>query len=198
MVKKTVNYKNSIINIIKEKYIYFFTGLTVIIIILIIPAILMTKNIKTLTSIKKTVTKITSIIKKPVIQLTPTPTDQSVYLVKKGDNLWTIAEGAYGSGYNAYDIAQTNHLIDPNVIETNQKLIIPNVRPKTPTRGEIAPLMTQKAANCPQKYTVKSGDYLWKIALNCYGDGYAWVRIANANKLVNPDLIHKDNVLIIP
>jgi nucleoid-associated protein YgaU len=42
------------------------------------------------------------------------------------------------------------------------------------------------------------GDSLWKIAVRAYGDGYKWVSIAKANKLVNPNLIHSGNVLTLP
>ncbi len=54
--------------------------------------------------------------------------------------------------------------------------------------------------NKPQKeiYVVRRGDYLWKIAIQKYGDGYKWVEIARANHLVNPDLLFRGQKLIIP
>ena len=57
----------------------------------------------------------------------------------------------------------------------------------------------QEAAKAmPKTYTVKSGDYLWSIAVRAYGDGYQWVKIVKANNLVNPDLIFSGNVLRLP
>jgi nucleoid-associated protein YgaU len=49
-------------------------------------------------------------------------------------------------------------------------------------------------------YTVKSGDSLWKIAQNLYGDGNKYNQIFEANKEVikNPDLIFPGQVLRIP
>lgn len=120
------------------------------------------------------------------------------YTVKKGENLWLIAENVFGSGYNAFDIAKVNKIKNPNLIETGQKLIIPQVEAKKPTKGLIAQGKTAEIKFKEDKYTIKSGDYLWKIALEAYGDGYQWNKIAKANKLVNPEIIHAGNVLIIP
>lgn len=48
------------------------------------------------------------------------------------------------------------------------------------------------------KYVVESGDFLWDIAIKAYGDGNKWVDIAKANNLVNPNIIHRGNELVIP
>lgn len=137
----------------------------------------------------------------------PTPTTEQQnqtgevkkYIVKKGDHLWKIAEETYGSGYNAYDIAKANNIKNPSLIEPGQELVLPSVAPKMLTKGEVAgAATTTKITITGDKYTVVHGDYLWKIAIAAYGDGYAWVRIANANHLVHPDLIHAGNVLVLP
>ena len=49
-------------------------------------------------------------------------------------------------------------------------------------------------------YTVKKGDTLSIIARKFYGDGSKWPVIYNANKdkIINPNLIHPDQVLVIP
>lgn len=51
-----------------------------------------------------------------------------------------------------------------------------------------------------EKYVVKDGDYLWKIAQKYYGDGNKWQLIyrANAEKIKNPDLIYSNSVFDIP
>jgi len=131
---------------------------------------------------------------------TTIPTNQEVnakqlpttYTVKKGDNLWKIAEKTYGSGYNWVDIAKENKLANPGLLAIGQNLTIPQaqvIRPKTTVFG------TTINGN---SYTVTKGDSLWKIAVRAYGDGYQWVKIARENKLVHPNLIHAGNILKIP
>ncbi len=136
----------------------------------------------------------------PTLNITKNTTTpmQKTYTVKEGDYLWKIAEEIYGSGFNAYDIANANNIQNPNLINPGQNLILPTITPKSPTRGEIFTLYSQKRTIAENKYIVKEGDYLWKIALQAYGDGYAWVKIASFNKLTNPNLIHPGNILILP
>lgn len=75
--------------------------------------------------------------------------------------------------------------------------------------GEIGPSdqtsisNTQKVAdvskdNLPGKYTVKEGDSLFLIAQNYYGDGYQYTKIAETNKLADPNFIQTDQILDIP
>jgi len=47
-------------------------------------------------------------------------------------------------------------------------------------------------------YTVQPGDTLTTIALKVYGDPSLWHKIAEANRLENPDLILPGQVLVIP
>lgn len=49
-------------------------------------------------------------------------------------------------------------------------------------------------------YTVKSGDSLWKIAEQFYGNGAAYTKIASANsdKIKNPNLIYPGQIFNIP
>lgn len=50
------------------------------------------------------------------------------------------------------------------------------------------------------RHTVKSGESLSKIAKHYYGDAMKYTKIfdANTNILSNPDVIHPDQVLVIP
>ena len=112
-----------------------------------------------------------------------------IYQVTQNENLWEIAERAYGSGYNWVDIAEENNLSSPNLIYAGQELTIPDVEPKTTTIG---------AEITETTYEVVAGDNLWNIAIKAYGDGLMWNNIAEANNLTNPDIIHTGNILILP
>lgn len=71
---------------------------------------------------------------------------------------------------------------------------------KTLNTGKI----TEKAAKThniqdnSEKYIVKEGDFLWKIATDVYGDGFQWEKIAKANNLTNFDNLTEGTILIIP
>lgn len=146
------------------------------------------------------------------------------YKVQSGDTLWSISEKSYGTGFNWTDIAKVNNLAEGDKLEEGQELTIPEVTPfaltspgpeqvamaspaasQLPATGEPAPALPQTSPQTlapvtitGNSYTVVNGDTLWDIACRAYGDCYAWTRIAEANKLVNPDLIHPGNVFTLP
>jgi nucleoid-associated protein YgaU len=120
------------------------------------------------------------------------------HTVVSGETLWSIAEDNYGSGYNWVDISEANSLTS-DYIEVGQVLSIPDVPTKEPTVTQTisAGEETSKAIS-GDSYTVAKGDSLWDISVRAYGDGYKWVEIAEANNLVNPNVIHAGNVLSLP
>lgn len=129
----------------------------------------------------------------------------STYEVREGDDLWDIAKRAYKSGYNWVDIARANNLSNPNQVEVGQKLEIPKVDQKNISlKTEIMVDGEQKSEVesgdkiMGSEYKIVKGDSLWGIAVRAYGDGYKWTDIAEANELVNPNLIHSGNKLEIP
>lgn len=123
-----------------------------------------------------------------------------MYTVQPGDTLFLIAEKIYGSGLNLQDIMEANKLTNPDQIEVGQKLIIPDVKPRYPTTGSItdSSVQTGQVTERSEKYIVKDGDDLAKIALETYGDSYAWTRIAEANNLLNPNDLRTGMILLIP
>jgi len=127
----------------------------------------------------------------------------TTHKVERGENLWTIAEHYYGSGYNWVDIAQENKLSQPNLLAAGQELTIPAVPAKQSTIDQLPStgISDQVQVENPIEgttYTIQKGDNLWEIAVRAYGDGYRWVDLAKANQLENPNIIHPGNELQIP
>jgi spore germination protein len=189
MIPKTnlINYKTLVSQKLKEKLSLFITGLMVtgltfiLLFIFIFP-----KNF----SLQKKSPKAKTVSKKKLFPKT--------YITKEGDFLWQIAEENYGSGFNAYDIAQANKLTDPNNLPPGTKLILPPVTPKAPTKGEISAISSDKVTYKQEKYIVQPGDSLSIIAFKVYGDYNAWPTLAKINNLPNPEAIEVGMVLIIP
>lgn len=72
--------------------------------------------------------------------------------------------------------------------------------PATPAPTASAPAATPAApaAAAAAKYVVTKGDSLWKIAVEKYGDGALWTRIAEANALKRPNHIEIGEELEVP
>jgi nucleoid-associated protein YgaU len=66
--------------------------------------------------------------------------------------------------------------------------------------GSSTAAKAETKAGTAKTYTVKSGDSLWKISEQMYGNGNDWRRIYEANKdrIQNPDVIQPGWVLTIP
>jgi nucleoid-associated protein YgaU len=119
----------------------------------------------------------------------------TTYQVKVGDDLWKIAENFYGSGYNWVDIAKENNLANANLIYVDQKLTIPRtavIKPVVVTTTAFGPTIEGS------QYVVQKGDHLWGIAVRAYGDGFQWTKIAEVNKIANPNIINQGQVLTLP
>ena len=73
--------------------------------------------------------------------------------------------------------------------------------PNLTTDDVQPPVGADSSANLePETYTVQSGDTLWKISEQVYGDGSSYMKIfeANTDLLENPDQIFPGQELTIP
>lgn len=94
--------------------------------------------------------------------------------------------------YNDYEIDYT---IEIELAPKTSYLAAQN----TTSSGAASPSATSTSASTPAKtYTVKSGDTLWSIAQQFYGDGSQYRKIATANNIGNPDQISVGTTLTIP
>lgn len=106
----------------------------------------------------------------------------------------TIESFSYGEQDATGDVYYTLYIKEYKKIKTKKATVtIATVKPSTRT--------TKTAESSSGKtYTVKSGDCLWKIAKQFYGNGAESTKIYNANtdKISNPNLIYPGQVLTIP
>lgn len=115
---------------------------------------------------------------------TTTSTIPTTHTVAAGENLYRIGL-KYGISWVA--IANANNLANPNVLTVGQVLTLPGST--TPTPGPTPSPQTEST------YVVQSGDNLYRIGLRF---GISWVQIAEANGLVNPNVIKVGDELKIP
>jgi len=124
----------------------------------------------------------------------PLPT---THTVKQDESLWTISEYYYKSGYNWVDIDAANALEDENFIVPEQKLVIPDVKPRLLDQetGDVTPIAASTVKPKHTSYTVIDGDNLWDISIKEYDTGYKWPDVAKTNSIPNPDLIYPGTIL---
>lgn len=108
----------------------------------------------------------------------PTTQGETVYTVKSGDTLSSIAS-RYGTTWQ--QLAQQNNIANPNIIHVGQKIVIGN----SANSSQSQPSVT---------YTVKSGDTLSSIASRF---GTTYQKIAQDNNIANPNVIHVGQRLVI-
>ncbi len=172
-----------------------------------IPTIVITKKVQptaTVVPTKKVAAPAAKPTDKPVAK-TQKLNQGGTYIAEAGDNLWTIAEKTYKSGYNWVDVARANKLSNPDDIKVGQKIVLPKAEQKNATsesewNSKVASPSgaTNAAKITPGTYTIEAGDTLWDISVRAYGDGYQWVKLGDVNKLSNPDIIFTGAKLNIP
>ena len=91
----------------------------------------------------------------------------------------------------------------PNVSGVNNEINVGEPEPEPAVEepaAEAAPEAEAAGAEEGRTYTVQSGDTLWKISQEMYGNGSKYMKIFEANTpmLENPDKIFPGQVLNIP
>ena len=97
--------------------------------------------------------------------------------------------------FNDYEKAMKVKSANINI--DNNKLVDGKGKPK---KKKSQPKQDSKAKKNAKTYTVKSGDCLFKIAKQFYGDGNKYKKIVSVNKdvLGDTNVIYKGQVLVIP
>lgn len=189
--KKAQNYSRLLLESLQNKFPNLLLGFTVLVIIVLLASLAWQKGGKDLPVAKSLTQFLTG-------QKGEEEKEPKTYIVKDGDHLWTIAELHYGSGYNAYDLAKANNIQDPDLLTSGQKLVIPELTPAEATGGDVSSLQIDSPEAEAQTYVVKEGDQLWKIAQGVYGVESAWLKIAEANNLKDPDTLFVGQILTLP
>lgn len=198
MAKRNISVGNfsSLADQVRQNLPNFLLGVTILVVFVLLSSLYLQRGAKKQDVQTKTPSLLELLLGKKQEQ--PKKEEPKKHTVKEGEHLWMISEKYYGSGYNAYDIARANNIENPDTVEVGVVLTIPEVQAKTPTKGDIGAVMTDKVTIPGSEYVVKEGDSLWSIAQGAYGDNYAWSRIATANKLENPDVIYAGQKLLLP
>jgi lysozyme len=116
--------------------------------------------------------------------VTGATTIPATHTVAAGENLYRIGL-KYGISWVA--IANINGLANPNILSVGQVLKLPGAT--TPDPGPTPSPQTETT------YLVQPGDNLFRIGLKF---GISWVQIAEANGIVNPNMIAAGDALKIP
>ncbi|MBC6912371.1 LysM peptidoglycan-binding domain-containing protein [Lactobacillus reuteri] len=112
-----------------------------------------------------------------------TTTNSNTYTVKSGDTLSGIA-GKFNTTYT--QLAQLNHISNPNVIHVGQVLTLHQTTAQNTTNHQESQQNKQVTTSANGTYTVKSGDTLSQIAARFNTTTSA---LASINHISNPNLI---------
>jgi len=75
---------------------------------------------------------------------------------------------------------------------------VPTGTPKVEEQGQTSSIASTQVTYTQNKYIILEGESLADVAAKVYGDPNAWVRIAEANNIGNPDQIEVGMELVIP
>ena len=110
------------------------------------------------------------------------------YTVQAGDTLYDLSDRFYGSGVYYDEIADRNHIKNPDEIKEGDVVVLP------------AEVSEGVYLNTVQTYTVQPGDNLTTICEKFYNDSsYETVsKLANFNDIKNMDFINQGQTIHLP
>ena len=124
----------------------------------------------------------------------PKGTTTTEVIVERGDTLWSIAERHLGAGERWREIAELNdgHRMNDGSTFVSAHTILPG--------WSLAIPSTAPAHLAHDVVTVETGNTLWEIAAEEYGDGTKWPRIyrPNKDKIGDPHWIYPGQRFVIP
>lgn len=189
-------HKQTLLTLIEKNFGSFILGIITVLVLLFAAFAYLSGNkiqiSKKMSPPDSTKTVVTVPTEEPVHDNTQT------YTVKEGDSLWDISAGVYGTGDNYLEVAKTNGISDPDIIYPGQTLHLPVITAQKRPMGETSSIQTSKVMRNDTTYVTQKGDYLWKIAIEEYGDGYMWPQIAKINNLIDPNFLSVGSKLQIP
>lgn len=121
-----------------------------------------------------------------------------IYTIKKGETLSGIALMFYGNATYYKELAEFNHIENPDVIFEGQKLIVPRTISNIVVTPEVNP---EPVYTDTITHVVNKNDYLISIVRYYYGNKNVMDRVnklATYNELEDPNLLSVGQVLLIP
>ncbi len=187
---KTIDYRDLTVGALREKSASLFLGIVVVLALVVSGLYFFSRYTLEWSNPTPIAKKETKGVKAPKF-----PTS---YITQQGDTLADISKKMYGSDTYADNIKKTNNLYKSDGLDAGMTLIIPAITPQK-TQGQIGEgAMTGKVTFSGDTYTVQEGETLADIAIKVYGDINAWVKIAQANNITDPNVIIEGMVLKIP
>jgi len=122
-----------------------------------------------------------------------------------GLNFGFSSDGSFTISGEMSDESDRQKILDtltgvPGISSINDQMTVAPPAPVEEAPEPAAAETEEPAAAEDRSYTVQSGDTLWKIAQEMYGDGSKYMKIFDANSelLENPDRIFPGQELTIP
>lgn len=110
----------------------------------------------------------------------------------------TLSQSMFNGGPNPWAAqGYSGRNVPPSVIDGTSGDDFQGAPAPTPTPTPT-PNPTPSGGRWWHHWTVAKGDTLWKVSQHAYGTGADYQRIATANHLSNPNLIHPGQVLYVP
>lgn len=145
---KKVDKKKSGLFGISESYISLLLGLVIVVVAaLLVVTLVKNRNAASLektqaiSAISTVSEKLENVMNQKPEEVSNTAVAGKVYIVKQGDDLWSISVAAYKDGYKWAEIMKANNLSRPEDIKVGQQLSLPQLTAVNPTTTTLSPTL---------------------------------------------------------